>query len=232
MNNHLVNKRNAPFSRLDRKGTSMRRSLSPIVTILLCAVLVSASASFSAWAKEAAHEDPHAKPASDGGEAHAAHQDHAEEAHGAGHAGAAAGRAPEAGLIDASEPKRIVQIAEAFGSTELTETSSGRPAIKGIIDGTKYGILFHQCEGETCSLLRLIAAFNSTEPSLERANKWNQQSPLGRAYAVGENRVVLEHSIYVGGGVSPQNMTSTFALWRAALHDFKRFYFHKNTAEH
>jgi len=125
------------------------------------------------------------------------------------------------GLIDATDPGRILQIAKGFGSAELTRDSTGDPFITGRMDGIKYGIFFYGCEkGRDCDDIEFVASWTKTGATLDKLNEWNANRRYGTAFIDKDGDVGLKMTTNIDYGVSKKNLEDSFDWWGKAMKAF------------
>lgn len=128
-------------------------------------------------------------------------------------------------LLDATDAERILQLARGFGSASLGEDDIGDPLITGRIEGSKYGIYFYGCDDNhhNCNELQFSAGWADVEVALSDINEWNKTRRFGKAYLDEENDPILEFSVNLEHGVTPDNFDSTLDWWASALKEFKEY---------
>ncbi len=119
-------------------------------------------------------------------------------------------------------PQAVLSVAQGFGSAQMDAPDhNGRPIISGMVDGTRYGILFYGCEnGADCDSIQFFASFTSPNNALDFLNEWNADQRFGSAYREDDGDVILHYSANLDFGVSRRNMEDTFDIWQLTLTDF------------
>jgi hypothetical protein len=136
--------------------------------------------------------------------------------------GASSTWAANSSLVYASRPADILNIAKGFGSAALEKDSFGDPKITGRINGTKYTILFYECEnGKDCKALQFVSGWNKKK-SLSEVNQFNAKKRFGRAYLDSDGDVMLEFDVELAHGVTQGNLEEVFSDWSQALKVIKR----------
>lgn len=126
------------------------------------------------------------------------------------------------GLIDATDPAKILEIAKGFGSASLEKDDGGDPRITGRIDGNKYGISFWGCtDGKDCEDIQFNAGWSDTGATQEQMNEWNRTKRFGKAFLDSDGDPNLEMGVNINHGVSTENMEDTFKWWSSLLEGFK-----------
>lgn len=116
----------------------------------------------------------------------------------------------------------ILEIAQGLGSAELATDSAGDPKISGVIDGTRYGIVFYGCEnGANCTHIQLFAGWSDAGLTLNDVNRWNRESKFGDAYLDDDGDPWIEMAVNLAHGVTRRNLEDTFDWWRVILDSFK-----------
>lgn len=127
-------------------------------------------------------------------------------------------------LIDGASVDAIVQVARAFGSATVESQSNGAPKIAGRMDGIGYTIFFVNCTSpRQCSDLNFYAGFLEAKLTPDQLNSWNATKRFGRAYADPDGDAVVEMDVNLEGGVSRNNITSVFGIWRLMLDQFTSY---------
>ena len=134
-------------------------------------------------------------------------------------------RAAETGtLIDGSDVDSIVDIARNYGSATIETQTSGLPKIAARIGGAFYVVYFQNCATpRTCDDLNLYAGFLGAKPTPDQINTWNAGKRFGRAYIDPDGDAALEMDINLKSGVSPANLSASFAIWRLMLTQFTEY---------
>ena len=102
--------------------------------------------------------------------------------------------------------------------------SSGLPKISARIGNAFYVVYFQNCATpRTCDDLNLYAGFLGTKPTAEQINTWNAGKRFGRAYIDPDGDAALEMDINLKSGVSPANLSASFAIWRLMMTQFTEF---------
>ena len=133
-----------------------------------------------------------------------------------------AARAGETGyLIDGSDVDSIVEIARNYGSATIETQVSGNPKIAARAENTAYAVYFQNCSApRACDDMNLYAGFLNSHPTAELINDWNMKKRFGRAYIDPDGDAALEMDINLKNGVSPANLSASFAIWRLMLVQF------------
>lgn len=126
-------------------------------------------------------------------------------------------------LVDATEPREILNIAKGYGSATLTTDSQGDPKIKGRIDGTQYGIYFYGCndDNEDCDDIQFSTAWAGIPVSLTQINAWNAKKRFGKGYLDSDGDPAIQMTVNIDYGVSTRNLEDSFNWWTKVLAGFK-----------
>jgi hypothetical protein len=134
------------------------------------------------------------------------------------------------GLVDASDPQPISDIAWSYGTASWSRDALGDPRIAAEIGGIPYEIEFYGCrEGRDCADLRFVTRVAIADPGdpnapasrqalVWKADRWNRERRFGKA-SLGEapGEVVIEMNATLAGGVTRQNLDQLFDWWRVVL---------------
>jgi hypothetical protein len=127
-------------------------------------------------------------------------------------------------LIFGSDVDAIVNIARNYGSATIETQKSGLPKISARIGSALYAVYFQNCATpQNCDDLNLYAGFLDTKPTPDRINAWNSKKRFGRAYIDPDGDAALEMDIILKNGVSPANLSASFAIWRLMLLQFTEY---------
>lgn len=145
------------------------------------------------------------------------------------------GSAARSQTVTAESVDTILSMAQSFGPAELNTSTSGRPLIRGEMEGVTYVILFYGAEcvasGAGCSSIQFGAIWEAgadpspVGPDLPRVNEWNRAQRFGGAYIETDGRVILKMEVNLDFGIDRRTLEDTFAWWRIALREFPAFYF-------
>jgi hypothetical protein len=124
-------------------------------------------------------------------------------------------------LIDGSRVTEIVSIARGFGAAALLSQSNGSPKISGSINRMGYAVYFVNCdENHVCGEMNFYAGFLDIKPDVSDINAWNSTKRFGRAYLDGDGDASIEMDINLSGGISRDNLISSFEIWRLVLRQY------------
>jgi len=133
--------------------------------------------------------------------------------------------APAGGLVDAQDPKALVELLQKLGyKAVLSKDSEGYPYISSKLSYSNYDIYFYGCEGETrCTHLEFIASWQMNSPvPVATANKWNNSKIFGKASVLDDGAARLTLAYNLDGGVSESNFEDTLDWWRIALTEWEK----------
>jgi hypothetical protein len=144
----------------------------------------------------------------------------------AGLAAPAALRAAEAEeLIDATDPMRVLTIAQKYGEAALTTDGMGDPLIKGTLGGWDYLLYFYDCtDNRDCQTVMFQAAWDTDEVTEAMLAEWNREERFGKAFLDKDERPTVEMNVNLHGGVAPANLDDTFDWWRVVVERFVERY--------
>lgn len=130
--------------------------------------------------------------------------------------------AQSSGLIDATRPERVLEVAKGFGLAELEQDSSGDPKIAGRLDGKRYTIFFYGCkQNVNCTDIQFWAVWPANQsPGLQAINAWHQQKRFGTVYLDKDGDLILKLPVNIEYGVSSKNLEDSFVWWQVALRGF------------
>ncbi|MEM9099008.1 MAG: YbjN domain-containing protein [Pseudomonadota bacterium] len=133
------------------------------------------------------------------------------------------------GLVDASKPDPISDIAWRYGEASWQRDDLGDPIIFATLEEAPYLIEFYGCdEGKNCTDLRFVA-YGAPDREVHRnalvwkVSEWNRDRRFGKAVMTEEGGLLLEMNVSLQGGVTRQNLDTTFDWWRIAMSEFHSF---------
>jgi hypothetical protein len=142
---------------------------------------------------------------------------------GAPAAGAAGAGAEE--TIDATDPARILAVAQDYGEAALTTDNLGDPLIEGRIGEKDYNLFFYGCdEGRECKSLTFAATWESDDLTDEKMTGWNREKRFGKAYLDQDGNATVEISVNLHGGVTHANFDDTIDWWRLVRAEFADYF--------
>lgn len=127
-------------------------------------------------------------------------------------------------------PAQIATFLKSGGyGAEIDTDSEGDPMIISGTSGTKFGVVFFDCEkngalaDRYCTDLEFIAVYTfDKKPSLATLNKWNTEQAFGKAYMKEDGDVILSMPINLAGGVSTSFLESTMEWWNSIVVEFEK----------
>lgn len=130
----------------------------------------------------------------------------------------------QSGLVDGTQPERILSIARGFGAAELSKDKQGDPKIDGRMGGTRYTVLFYGCKGgKGCRSIQFYAGFEvSNKPTLEALNAYNLKNRFSKVYADRDGDPAVEFDVNLEGGVSQKNLDDTFDWWKVIMANVRK----------
>jgi hypothetical protein len=121
-------------------------------------------------------------------------------------------------LVDATNPRKVLEIARGFGSAELEVDSDDAPLIVGRMSGFRYKVFFYGCkDGKDCGSIQFWTYVSAPPQPLAAVNAWNREYRFGRAYFDSMGDITIEMDVNLWGGVSPKNLDDTFDWWRGVM---------------
>lgn len=128
------------------------------------------------------------------------------------------------GLVDASDPQPISDLAWRYGEASWDKDAQGDPLIRADMGGVPYRIEFYGCEGgRHCTDLRLVADAREdadgawTVPAIAA---WNATRRYGKVSRPEDASARVEMNLVLQGGVTRQNLDASFDWWSAVLAEF------------
>lgn len=127
-------------------------------------------------------------------------------------------------IIDGSGIDQIISVARGFGSATIATQENGNPKIAGRISGVPYTVFFQNCaDPQHCDDINFYAGFLNAKLAIEKINDWNRTKRFGRAYLDAEQDAVIEMDFNLQYGVTHDNLTATFNIWRLLLDQFTTY---------
>lgn len=119
---------------------------------------------------------------------------------------------------------------KAFGyAAYVDKDGEGDPMIIANIDGTRFGVVFFDCEktgampDRACTDVEFLALYTlKKKPTLKSLNDWNAGNAFGKAYLREDGDVALEMPINLADGISVSYLESTFEWWDAVRQQFEK----------
>lgn len=131
--------------------------------------------------------------------------------------------AAAAGLIDATDAKRVADTMSGLGYRALLETDGeGDPMITSAASGVNFSVFFYGCtDGADCRSLQFRASFDLADPTTAaKMNEWNRLHRFGKAYIDDEGDPFIEFNVTLDGGVSDANFADVVDWWDVVLGEF------------
>jgi len=144
----------------------------------------------------------------------------------------AAAPAAGAGGTDITTRVTAGMVSEAmreFGyAAHIDRDGEGDPMILATIDGTRFGVVFFDCEktgalpDRACTDVEFLAHYTPNEtPSLASLNAWNAGNAFGKAYLRDDGDVALEMPVNLADGISAAYLESAFEWWESVRQGFE-----------
>jgi hypothetical protein len=130
------------------------------------------------------------------------------------------------GLVDASDPQPLSDIAWRYGEATWRSDGFRDPLIEATANGRPYRIEFYGCsDGRDCTDIRFVADAvpgDGTPPAWtpEGVAAWNAARRFGKAGLDEEGRARVEMNAVLQGGVTRQNLDALFDWWMVVLAEF------------
>jgi hypothetical protein len=140
----------------------------------------------------------------------------------------ATAQGPSDKIVEQMTPGMIAGMLKELGhQPRIEKDNRGDPMIVANLEGTKYVVIFFDCEksgplaDRFCTDLEFYAGFTVDHPpALIALNRWNSGQAYGKAYLRENGSVVFEMAINLAKGVSESFMASSIEWWRSALFKF------------
>jgi hypothetical protein len=129
---------------------------------------------------------------------------------------------PNAGVT----AKEVAAVLLAHGyQAEIDKDGTGDPLVRSAIDGTKYRIVFYECnKTPRCGALEFLVGFDLPDGmALPRLNKWNRDERFGHAYLDDENDPYIQLDLNADNGFSSESLAGYLETWGSLVPHFKRF---------
>lgn len=111
----------------------------------------------------------------------------------------------------------------------VDKDGEGDPMIIGTVEGTRFGVVFFDCEksgampDRACTDVEFLALYTlKKKPSLKSLNEWNAGNAFGKAYLRKDGDVALEMPLNLADGISVSYLESSFEWWDAVRQGFEK----------
>jgi len=111
----------------------------------------------------------------------------------------------------------------------VDKDGEGDPMVIGTVDGTRFGVIFFDCEktgampDRACTDVEFTALYTLKKKlPLKTLNAWNAGNAFGKAYLRDDGDVALEMPINLADGVSISYLDSTLEWWDAVRQGFEK----------
>lgn len=124
------------------------------------------------------------------------------------------------------DPEVIKTLMTEFGLVVEQDTDpTGDPRLSSRIEGTRFDVLFYDCDKGPCQSIQFSAAFDMKEPMASDAlNDWNRDMRFGKAYLDAEGDPFVEMDINVDlDGIGRKNFDDSLDIWRTVLGQFRTY---------
>lgn len=131
------------------------------------------------------------------------------------------------------DPWQVIHAVRKLGPAEVGRDAFRDPEIAADLKGTDgaplnlpYRLTFHGCDlGRDCTSILLSvrleqARWQKRPPKQASLAAWNAQKLLGRAWLDDRNRVILDHVIVMGPGMTGGTLSATLQAWALAMLEF------------
>jgi len=122
----------------------------------------------------------------------------------------------ETKLSDRFSDASLVRIMKDDGYSSVKLVKSGKIRIK--VDGRSY-LLFNTSSGD----LQLYYGIGGAVISYKTINEWNRDKRFSRAYLDSDIDPVLEADLLANGGLTDENVTSFFSVFKSSVRAFRDF---------
>jgi len=100
----------------------------------------------------------------------------------------------------------------------------GDPQIAASHDGVSFSVRFYGCAAAACTQAQFRVGFDVGDMSGDRkaaiADNWNRNWVFGKSYVNSDGYLVLEHPLYVAGGIDTENLNRNTRLWLNSMAEF------------
>ncbi len=155
----------------------------------------------------------------------------------AGFLGATLAALPASAQADLTQVdgQTVIESITAAQLTGLLQAEGYEASFKLLDDGTPYiesktlnmwfGIFLYGCDGtakaKSCSQIIFQTWFTPTKPATaELLNDYDTRWAFGKAYVAEDGAAMVEHQIYMYGGVTVDNIVTTLRLWDEIITNF------------
>jgi len=122
----------------------------------------------------------------------------------------------ETKLSDRYSDASLIRIMKDDGYSSVKLVKAGKIRIK--VDGRSY-LLFNTSSGD----LQLYYGIGGAVISYKTINEWNRDKRFSRAYLDSDIDPVLEADLLANGGLTDENVTSFFSVFKSSVRAFRDF---------
>jgi len=122
----------------------------------------------------------------------------------------------ETKLSDRYSDASLIRIMKDDGYSSVKLVKAGKIRIK--VDGRSY-LLFNTSSGD----LQLYYGLGGAVISYKTINEWNRDKRFSRAYLDSDIDPVLEADLLANGGLTDENVTSFFSVFKSSVRAFRDF---------
>lgn len=127
-------------------------------------------------------------------------------------------------LVDANHRDQLLEIAQSIGEARLDTTQPDGTLIAGSVEGVGYHLFLLNCDAAgLCRDINFYSGFKDNKPTLDAMNAWNRTHRFGRAYLDADLDAAIDYDVNIEGGVSAENLASSFRLWASLLGEFSAY---------
>lgn len=122
--------------------------------------------------------------------------------------------------------KDVAAVLQAKGyQAEIVKDGTGDPMVKSAVDGTKYRVVFYECDkAGRCGALEFLVGFDlENGMALPRLNKWNRDERFGHAYLDDENDPYIQMDLNADNGFTSESLGGYVETWASLVPHFKRY---------
>lgn len=124
-------------------------------------------------------------------------------------------------------PAELARVLAGEPQALSLEREGADTVLSGTVDETDFIVFFYECDGEgfaapaqpdsACLGFEYRAYFPEFTPDIEAINAWMQNHHYGAMWRDEDGDLAVQMNVIVEGGVTPRNIRTTFAWWRATL---------------
>lgn len=135
--------------------------------------------------------------------------------------------APQVLKTTLTAPELSAVLADAGLAADVSEDPQSGLSGASSVNGAGYTVRALNCHGapRACSTLIFYANFDlgrqATAADFSTINHFNDSEVFGRAYVIpAKNQIGVDYVVELGGGVTPEHLTSAISRWRGVVGAF------------